>query len=281
MVSFDDAARARNCALPADLAARLDALVRDGRDFWKVEVPPDTFAAWLAARWPAELSAGEWLARCRARDLYLTCGCVAGLAPAIAAFDARFIAALQRYVRTLTLSAAQLDDLRQIVREKLLLGRLGDYSGRGSLEGWFRVLALREGLDLVTHHEERRPIVARPPDRAAAGDLADDVLKRRYRDAFNAALREAISTLDVEQRNLLRLHYLEGLSLEEMASFFGVHRATVARRMAEARTAVSDGMAERLRALLGVGESEFQSLLKLLGSQLEVSISACFAEGAA
>jgi RNA polymerase sigma-70 factor (ECF subfamily) len=94
-------------------------------------------------------------------------------------------------------------------------------------------------------------------------------------------LREAISTLDAEQRNLLRLHYLEGLTLDELAAFFGVHRATIARRVAEAREAVSDGMAERLKAALGLSAADLDSLLVLLRSQLEVSISACFAETAA
>ena len=45
-----------------------------------------------------------------------------------------------------------LTDLRQLVRERLFLGRggrprkLADYSGRGALQGWLAVLATRSGL---------------------------------------------------------------------------------------------------------------------------------------
>jgi RNA polymerase sigma-70 factor (ECF subfamily) len=281
---LQDEARARSQALPAELEPRLEELWRTGLLAWKLEVPRDDFAAHLTARWPAELPLADWLSRAAVSDLYLACGCLSGNAAAISAFDRRYIDEVRRYLRTLSLSPAQLDDLKQLLREKLLArgSRLADYSGRGSLEGWFRVLAVREAIDLVNHREERRPILASPPDRADSRDLGDELLKTRYRAAFNAALRQAIDTLDAEQRNLLRLHYLEGLTLDELASFFAVHRATVARRMSEARDAVSGGMAERLRAALGVGESELASLLTVLGSQLEVSISACFAaDGAA
>jgi RNA polymerase sigma-70 factor (ECF subfamily) len=257
----------------------VEELWRAGRAAWPdVEIPKDAFAAHLDGRGPV----GD-----HATDLYLACGCALGLPAAIAAFDRGFVVGVARHLRTLNLTAAQLEDLRQLLREKLLVKRsdrpspIADYSGRGSLVGWFRVLAVREAIDLVSHREERRPIVERPPERAAPGDPTDEMLKARYRAQFNAALREAIDTLDGEQRNLLRLHYLDGLSLEELAAFFGVHRATVARRMAEARTAVSDGMSARLRAALGVGAADLESLLKILGSQLEVSISAAFAEGAA
>ncbi len=255
----------------------LDELWRAGRAAWPdVEVEKAAFAAHLAGRGADH-----------ATDLYLACACALGLPSAIAAFDRAFIVGVARHLRTLNLTPAQLEDLRQLLREKLLVkkagaaSRLDDYSGRGSLVGWFRVLAVREAIDLVSHREERRPIVARVPDGAAPGDPTDELLKARYRTQFNAALRDAIATLDADQRNLLRLHYLDGLSLEELATFFGVHRATIARRAAEARSAVSDGMNARLRAALGVGAADLESLLKVVGSQLEVSISACFAEGAA
>jgi RNA polymerase sigma-70 factor (ECF subfamily) len=270
---FQDRAR----PLPADLGERMESLWLAGRAAWNVEVPREAFAAHLAERWPPELPLDEYLALAAATDLYLACGCLAGVDAAVAAFDGRFVAGVRRYLRSLSLSEAQLDDLRQHLREVLLAGasRLAQYSGRGSLEGWFRVLALREAINLV-HRERRR--VDNPPDRPAA-DPVDDLAKTKYRAAFNAALREAISTLAAEERNLLRLHYLEGLTMQELAGFFGVHRTTIVRRVAEARSSVSDGMARRLRAALGLAETEFESLMKVMASQLDVSMSACFAEG--
>lgn len=265
--------------LPEDLGERLEALWVAGRAAWGLDVPRPTFAAHLAERWPAELPLDEYLGLAAASDLYLACGCLSGVDTAVAAFDRRFIAGVRRYLRTLSLSETQLDDLRQHLREILLTGasRLSQYSARGSLEGWFRVLAVREALNLI-QRKERRSLVENRPD-AASGDPTDDLLKTKYRAAFNAALREAISTLDAEERNLLRLHYLEGLTMQELAGFFGVHRTTIVRRVAEARSAVSDGMAARLRAALGLAETDFESLMKLMGSQLDVSLSACFAEG--
>ena len=107
---------------------------------------------------------------------------------------------------------------------------------------------------------------------AAVGDPEIDLLRARYAKAFQAALRTALETLPVRDRNVLRFSYLDGLSIDEIAAFYRVHRATAARWVARARTALIDETRRLVVERLTVGESELESLMRDLASQLEVSI---------
>jgi RNA polymerase sigma-70 factor (ECF subfamily) len=98
-------------------------------------------------------------------------------------------------------------------------------------------------------------------------------LKERYREAFNAAFRGAVAALSGEQRELLRLHFVDGLTLDQLASVAGVHRATIARRIAAAREAVAGEARRLLLAALGASESELESLAGVMRSQIDVTLA--------
>jgi RNA polymerase sigma-70 factor (ECF subfamily) len=100
------------------------------------------------------------------------------------------------------------------------------------------------------------------------------LIKERYREPFKQALRAALGELSSEQRNMLKLHFVDGMTLENVATAFHVSRATIARRIAQARDAVFDHVRVRLQAELGIDRAEFEGLLGLLRSRLELSLSA-------
>jgi RNA polymerase sigma-70 factor (ECF subfamily) len=106
----------------------------------------------------------------------------------------------------------------------------------------------------------------------AGADLEVDYLKGHYRAVFEAALKETLTELPVQQRNVLRLSFVEGLSIDEIGALHGVHRATAARWIAAAREAILDGTRRRLRSDLSLSDSEFDSVVRLVQSQLEVSL---------
>jgi RNA polymerase sigma-70 factor, ECF subfamily len=258
----------------AALGASLRALFEEGARAWPgVEITPEAFVRYLAER------AGPTgaLPSGRASDVYLACACVARARGALEAFDRAHLRLVGAYLARMRPSATFVDDVRQTLREKLFVGRTGsppkiaEYDGRGALASWMRVITLRAAIDLRRRTSD---VVEEPAGREELGTSDPEIgyLKQRYREAFNAAFREAVAALDADKRALLQRHYVEGHTLEQLAADEGVHRATVARRIASARTAVTEEALRRLRAALGANASELESLAGVMRSQLDLSL---------
>ena len=71
---------------------------------------------------------------------------------------------------------------------------------------------------------------------------------------------------------LLRFHHLDGLTVDDLARMYNVHRATAARWVAAAREAVFEETRLRLHDRLGVDDSTAVSVVKLVQSQLVNSL---------
>jgi RNA polymerase sigma-70 factor (ECF subfamily) len=167
------------------------------------------------------------------------------------------------------------------VRDKLLVGpapgqpgRLAEYAGSGPLGGWIRVVAVRVALDLK-RAAGQEPGGAAHADRVAEVALDPEMrlLRERHQGPFQDALGEALANLSARERNILRLHFAEGATLEQLATSYQVHRATVARWLAAARQAVLEQVAARLGASMGLSTGEVDSVVRLLASQIDVSLS--------
>ncbi len=214
----------------------------------------------------------------KAGDLLLALACAARLPAALGAFESELLTArgLSVALARVDPSPAFLDEVRQVVREKLLLGKPGappkilDYAGRGSLGAWTQVVAMRCALDLRPARVEQDP--------SQLGELAGErdpelrILQERYGKAYEAALTQAFDALDDEQVNLLRLQIVDGLQTARIAALFQVDRSTIKRRLADCREAL---LAETWRILgddLGASPDSLQSILRLVRSQLHVSV---------
>lgn len=103
------------------------------------------------------------------------------------------------------------------------------------------------------------------------------MLRARLGPKVTEAFQGSLRSLSAEQRNLLRLHYFEGLSFERVGALFRVNRATGARRVAEARRTIIEETRRRLRDELGLRQSELDAVTRLLSSQLDVSMSSILA----
>jgi RNA polymerase sigma-70 factor (ECF subfamily) len=235
-----------------------------------VRLSPATFGAYLAAHADADDLAELWLA----------CGIAQGSAEAARLFDERYVAPLSQSLARMRLDASMLDEVKQIVREKLLVrdetgrAKIEEYAGKGRLAGLVQVVATREALTLL--RRGAREVLAVDDDLAepivGASDPGLEMLKAKYSEAFRAAFAGAVGALTPKQRNLLRMHLLGGVTLEQLASVNGVHRATIVRWLKEARDGVLAATEEALRQTLGVRTDELESLLGLARSRLDVSI---------
>jgi RNA polymerase sigma-70 factor (ECF subfamily) len=264
--------------IEAQLAAMVDAATRAWPD---VKLSADAFLSRVAHHFSNDETLLAWLHSVRAEDLYLASACAHRIPKAIETLDREFLGSVQAILVRGGFHSVSADDVRQRVRERLFVGasKIGDYSGRGTLSSWVNVVTLRIAID-IAREQKSLPIagMAAPVElddaKLAGTDPELRMIKERYRAPFKVALRAALVALTSEQRNLLRLHFAEGVTLDKLAELFHIHRVTVSRRIAQARDTVFESVRARLQAELGIDRTEFDELLTLLRSRLELSLSA-------
>jgi RNA polymerase sigma-70 factor (ECF subfamily) len=91
-----------------------------------------------------------------------------------------------------------------------------------------------------------------------------------------AVLRDAVNSLPSRYLRLLRQHYLEELSLDDLATLERVHRTTVARWLAVARANATERIHQLLQERLKSSREESDSLIRLLRSRLDLSLRGAF-----
>jgi RNA polymerase sigma-70 factor (ECF subfamily) len=264
-------------APPSDLSG-VHRLFDEGARAWPgVALPAAAFAAYVAEL--SQRNAGAPFDPDRGPDLYLACACAHRVPGALEAFDRAHLAGIGAYLARLRPTTAFVDEVQQEVRAKLHVGRDGaapwiaEYDGRGALANWVRVVALRAAIDLHRQAGAAPRVDERAVPAPAPSDPERDLHRMRYQETFQRALRDAVSALDRDQRRILRRHFADGVTLDALATELGVHRATVARRLAAARMALRHDARHRLRAALGCADSEVERLDAELRSQLDLSLS--------
>jgi RNA polymerase sigma-70 factor len=221
-------------------------------------------------------------------DLYLACACAGEVQGAAEAFDAEFLARVDNFVAHVDSSPSFVDEIRQLLRERVLLRRpdgpprIADYSGRGPLMSWVRISAVRVALNHRAQPQQAR----RVDDRAILDDLADEgspelqLLRERYAASLLEALRKAVAALSPDQRVTLRMYFASGQSTKQIAAALCVNRSTASRRLVAAREAVFTETRRFLRETLPIESSEFESLARVLHDQLNISLRTLLAEPA-
>ena len=98
------------------------------------------------------------------------------------------------------------------------------------------------------------------------------LIKAQYRAAFSDGFARAIATASRRDRNLLRLHFLGGVTLEQLAQMYNVHRATVVRWLAAARDTVFAATREHVAQQLAAPSDELDEMFDLVKSRVELSV---------
>jgi len=261
------------------LTTLVDAATTAWPDF---EYQSDLFVTDVAARLPVDAGIANHVGALAAGDLYLAYACARGETRAIVAFEAQCLPVVGPALAKLGASADAIDEVKQALRERFLVGRadkapaIAGYQGLGSLVAWVRVSAIREYYGVVAkqqrhgHADDDLELV----DHSPAGNPEMGFLKREYREDFREALAVALATLSPKQRTILRQHYLDGLQVDQLARLYKVHRVTLSRWLAKTREAVIVETRRALMDRLQVDRAEFESILRLIRSQLDVSLRA-------
>jgi RNA polymerase sigma-70 factor (ECF subfamily) len=263
------------------LEETLGRLWATAREAWpEVDLDPESFVAYLAERVPADGQVLGALAELHASDLYLACGCALRDPRALEAFERLFLAKIPAYVAQLSLPPTAVDEVRQTLAEKLLVAsgerapKIGDYAGRGALDAWMRIAAIRSALSQVRREKNFLPLQDNSDGEVLTPrfDPEIEMIKVRHRVDFEKALREALASLEPRDRNVLRLHFLDGLGIGEIGVVYGVHRTTVSRWLALAQAKVLENTRQLLRERLRLDPRECESLLGVVASHLDVTL---------
>jgi len=268
--------------MQASATTVFDRLHEVGRATWpSIWVSAADFVNHLTMHLGLSLEAAESLGT-RASDLYLAVAAAHGDAAAISVIDRTCIAHVDSALHGM-LSSSEIDDLKQQLRQRLFVGTRGppkilDYAGRGELRAWVRASAVRAAISVL--RSQKRDQVHQQDLWIAAPkigvDPTIDYLRPRLQVEFRAAFEAALGSLETRERNLLKHHFLDGLSVDELAILYRVHRATAFRWLTRARERVLSQTRQALAARLSLRRSELDSVMQLVDSQLEVSVVRLF-----
>jgi RNA polymerase sigma-70 factor (ECF subfamily) len=260
---------------------RFSAAVREVQKAWPaIDVDPEVFESHVRERIDPELDAVEAIDALDLDGLYLAFGAGHGAEAAIEAIEKSYFGDLRRAISKLGAQGAHADEIEQRLRDKLFVAaddkppKILTYNGRGELGRWLRVVATREALAILrkgkreTLTDDNALIDAVTPSR----DHELDYLKSHYRKEFKAAFHHALEELEPRQRTILRYQLVDGLNIDEIGAVYGVHRATAARWVEKIRTTLLKRTRNRLMEEIRVGTDELDSIMRLISSQLDVSI---------
>jgi RNA polymerase sigma-70 factor (ECF subfamily) len=272
-----------------DLQRRLFDLVAEGRQAWPdIAVEPHAVAVFVARQLDPETDAEDALDGLRPADLYLAAACATGDTDAINTFDKAYMREVDITLARMRIPGPRASDVKQLVRQRLFvavapievngvqfLGKIAEYAGRGDLRRWVRSVAvrtclneLRRGKNEVLTDDDH--LIAQHTVGGDDPELA--YMKRTYAAEFKQAFGQSLAGLGPREQTLLRYHHVDGLNIDEIGAIYRVHRVTAFRWLEKAKEQLVERTLEQLRSKLKITSRELDSVLKLIRSQIHLSL---------
>jgi len=267
------------------LEVELWRLVHAGQAGWpELAVTPEAFVLFLAKQLPPEsMGAPEFLSL-RAADLYLLCAAGQGHRAALAELETKYMPAVRLALLKLDTPEPLIQDITQALYSRLLERQNAPqdvpevrrgYAGRGALLGWLCTCAVHEASR--RRKRDKREVALEQASDAILLDPGQSpelmLLKGQLKEAFDAAFREASATLTSRERNLLRFHYLSGLTIDQIGTIYRVHRVTAFRWVAQARERLATQTRKRFLLSVPTRLESIPQLMELIRSQLGINLA--------
>ncbi len=220
----------------------------------------------------------DLLAKLHAGDLYLSLACGLANEEALAILDRDYLRELRPTLSRMGLAPNEIDETLQMMRAELLVPRgeapprILDFGGRGQLRGWLRSVAARTGLRTLKQ-TGRHVELDEQRHAPTAGDLELEYMKKTYGEAFQRAFEVGLAALAEDDRLLLKQRFRHKLTVEELGELHSVHAGTISRWVTAARERLVKATRAEMQRALGVDRSDVSSILRLIHSELEISLS--------
>jgi RNA polymerase sigma-70 factor (ECF subfamily) len=265
-------------ALSAELETAIAEAYRAAAEaFPDVAVTRDRFATEIHRRLGTELAAEQVRASCT-DDVYLAIACIDGDAHAAERLERDYFVEVDIAARKLRATDDQAAEMRGHLRRILFTADaerragLAEFTGRGDLRGYLKVIATRELIRVINRGRKELPI--EPVLDRLEVDRAPELslLRARHGADIAAAMRDALGKLPERERALLRYSLVDGMSIDQIGELYGVHRATAARWIAAARDLLGDGIRGEVAARLAIDKRDVDSLIDVVRSRIDVSL---------
>lgn len=186
----------------------------------------------------------------------------------------------RRLERTAASALSKYQDLAheilQEVREKLLVGpkaKLRAYNGRGALVRYLRAVLTTTAIDKLRERQAATPGRQSDDDSlstiaSAEASAESRLFNARAKAAFAAAFKQALTRLTQQERMILRMKFVDDLSVEDVGSAFGVHRTTALRWLEKIRREVLAETRAVLQSKFQVADGELDGFM----SEMELSV---------
>lgn len=209
----------------------------------------------------------------------------------------KFDATVKSAARKVSNNAEDAEDLASSIWAELyglkekdgkVKGKLGYYSGRGSLAGWLRAVVSQLAVDqyrkdskFVQIEEDREfeNLANQSSENSNNSkvithtDNPEEVFtEKETHQNVAKALNSAIAALEAEDRLLLKLYYFEDLKLKDIGSTLGFHEATASRKLVRVQKEVRKSLEKILIAEYGWREEEVKRTLAETASKLDLSV---------
>jgi RNA polymerase sigma-70 factor (ECF subfamily) len=79
--------------------------------------------------------------------------------------------------------------------------------------------------------------------------------------------------MEARDRVMLRQHFVDGLTIDELGPLYGVHRATAARWIASAKEDLMTRTRREFMARARLSPKEMASVMRMVQSRLEVTLA--------
>lgn len=207
-----------------------------------------------------------------------------GVSGAVGELDGLLREAGRAVARTMSIAASDADEALQVTRTKLLVAdadkvpALASYSARGRLRAWMASVLGQEALRIVKARAKEVP-------ESEWSDIVLDGLERsggaRFAAAFRVAFHDAFARLAPEDRRILKLSVVDGMTAEGIGQTLSRHRVTIARRLGDIRAHLVNETRARLAKDLSLSPSSLSQELRDHMSELDVSLTRVLREDAA
>jgi RNA polymerase sigma-70 factor (ECF subfamily) len=264
----------------AELETRLTTIVEAGRKVWpKIAIADEAFIDHLAMFARAAPDRDAYLGAVHAGDLFLACGVCLHDRAALAAFEEHFMSQVRDFVLRVRMSNDAVDEIKQKLRERLVLGsegaapKIAEYSGKGALGGWLRITAVRTALNHLRDTGAAAKTEELGDELAPGADPELAYVKEHASDLFSDAFKRVLDGLAPNERSMLRLHYIDGLTLDQLAQIYKTPRSTLARRVAATRQQILEATESLLRDEQRLSPSAVASVIRQAQSQMQLTIT--------
>lgn len=169
-------------------------------------------------------------------------------------------------------------ELRQnlyVKRSETGLPLIAKYHGRGALASWLKTISIRTA---GKHLDRQKEIPVDDQTLEIVQPRSEEMellqFKSVYHREFKSSFAEALNSLEQRDRQILKLHYLERRSIDEIGETLGKHRATAARWVIKARDELALRTREGLSARLDLTPTALESVMGMIVSQIDLSFRA-------